>query len=220
MKEIIKKNQKFTKVKRSRAEAKKLLKKEPFKLELLKELPDKQVTFYKNGDFIDLCKGPHIKSTKEVKAVKLLKLAGAYWKGNSNNPVLQRIYGIAFNSKEELKKYIKQTEEAEKRDHRKLGKQLDLFSFHKEAPGMPFFHDKGRFIFNKLIDYMTDEMMKLNYEINITPIILNKNLWLRSGHWDHYKDNMYFTKIEKKEFAVKPMNCPGNILIFRFSTQR
>ncbi len=215
MKKIIKKGEKFVQVKKTRTEAKKLLKNEPFKLDLLKDLKDKEISFYKNGKFIDLCKGPHVNSTKDIKAVKLLKLAGAYWRGDSTKPMLQRIYGIAFGSEKELKKFLKQREEAEKRDHRKLGKEMGLFSIHQEAPGMPFFHDKGTFIFNKLVEFMTQEMIKLEYEFNKTPIILNKNLWLQSGHWDHYKENMYFTKIEKKEYAVKPMNCPGNILIFK-----
>ncbi len=215
MKKIIKKGEKFVQVKKTRTEAKKLLKNELFKLDLLKDLEDKEISFYKNGKFIDLCKGPHVNSTKDIKAVKLLKLAGAYWRGDSTKPMLQRIYGIAFGSEKELKKFLKQREEAEKRDHRKLGKEMGLFSIHQEAPGMPFFHDKGTFIFNKLVEFMTQEMIKLEYEFNKTPIILNKNLWLQSGHWDHYKENMYFTKIEKKEYAVKPMNCPGNILIFK-----
>lgn len=214
MKELIKKDEKFIQENKTRKEAEKLLKKEPFKLDLLKDLKDKEISFYKHGKFMDLCKGPHVDSTKDIKAVKLTKLAGAYWRGDSTKPMLQRIYGIAFGSEKELKEYLKLREEAEKRNHVKLGKQLDLFSVHKEAPGMPFFHDKGAFIFDTLIQFMTQEMRKLNYEINKTPIILNKSLWLQSGHWDHYKENMYFTKIDKKDFAVKPMNCPGNLLIF------
>jgi len=214
MLELLKKDEKFTQIKRTRKEAEKLLKNEPFKLDLLKDLKDDEISFYKHGDFTDLCKGPHVNSTKDIKAVKLLKLAGAYWRGDSSKPMLQRIYGVAFSSEKELKNYLKQKEEAEKRNHMKIGKEMELFSIHQEAPGMPFFHDKGTFIFNTLVDFMTSEMRKLNYEVNKTPIILNKTLWLQSGHWDHYKENMYFTKIDKKDFAVKPMNCPGNLLIF------
>lgn len=214
MKEIIKRDLKFVKKIITKKEAEKLFKDQKYKLELIKDLKGK-VTIYKQGDFVDLCSGPHIKSTKEIQSFKLLKVAGAYWKGDSKNKQLQRIYGTAFKDKKALKIYLKNLEEAEKRDHRKLGKRLDLFSFHEEAPGMPFFHDKGLFIFNSLIDYMNEEMKKLDYQINQTPIILNKSLWLKSGHWDHFQEDMYFTKIDKEDFAVKPMNCPGNLLIFK-----
>ncbi|MDD3178676.1 MAG: threonine--tRNA ligase, partial [Candidatus ainarchaeum sp.] len=165
--------------------------------------------------FIDLCKGPHIKHSGKIKSFKILKNSGAYWRGNSENKQLQRIYGISFSTKEEMQKYLIILDEATKRDHRKIGKELDLYSFHEEAPGMPFFHDKGSFIWDKLVEYVSEIMFKRNYEINKTPIILNKNLWLQSGHWDHYQNNMYFTKIDKQDFAVKPMNCPGNILIYK-----
>ncbi|MDD5331593.1 MAG: threonine--tRNA ligase [Candidatus Nanoarchaeia archaeon] len=215
MHRIIEKDEKFIQKSVSRKEAEKLLKNEPYKLDLLKDLEDDKISFYYTGEFFDLCKGPHIHSTKEIKAFKLTKLAGAYWRGDSDNDMLQRIYGIAFSSEKELKEYLKLLEEAEKRNHVKLGKQLDLFSIHPEAPGMPFFHDKGTFIFNKLAEFMRKEMKKRGYEENKTPIILNKYLWERSGHWDHYKDNMYFTKIDKQDFAVKPMNCPGNLLVYK-----
>jgi threonyl-tRNA synthetase len=211
----ISKDIEFKKIEMNVVEAKKKFKGEPYKLELIKELKDEKITAYKHGKFVDLCKGPHVKNTGMVKAVKLMKTAGAYWKGDSSKPQLQRIYGTAFADKKELRKFLVLLEEAEKRDHRKIGMQMELFSIHDEAPGMPFFHDKGTFIFHKLVRYMTKEMIKLGYEINKTPIILNKALWLKSGHWDHYKDNMYFTKIDKADYAVKPMNCPGNMLIFK-----
>ncbi len=213
MNSIIKSGLEFERKEISKAEGKKLFKNEPYKLEILEETENP--TIYKLGSFTDLCKGPHVPSTKKIGAVKLTKIAGAYWKADSKNPQLQRIYGISFPDEKELSKYLKLLEEAEKRDHRKLGKQMNLFSIHEEAPGMPFFHNKGAFVFDKLAEFMKGEMRKLSYELNKTPIILNKNLWLQSGHWDHYKDSMYFTKIENQDFAVKPMNCPGNILIFK-----
>ncbi len=217
MRKLIKQNHDFKKVKLTSKEIQDFLKKEPYKKQLYNDLKKARapVTFYKNGSFLDLCAGPHIKKSGEIKAFKLLKVAGAYWKGESENKQLQRIYGTAFQSQKELNKYLNFLKEAEKRDHKKLGKQMDLFSFHEEAPGMPFFHSKGTIILNELVKFMTEEMKKLNYEINKTPIILNKSLWLKSGHWDHYRKNMYFTKIDKQDFAVKPMNCPGNILIFK-----
>lgn len=214
MKDIIKRDLKFIKKTVTKKESVNLFKNQRYKLELIKDLKGK-VTIYKQGEFVDLCSGPHVKSTGEIKAFKLLKLASAYWKGDSKNKQLQRIYGTAFNSEWELRDYLKNLEESEKRDHRKLGKRLDLFSFHEEAPGMPFFHDNGLFIFNNLIDYMAEEMKRLGYEINKTPIILNKSLWLKSGHWDHYQDSMYFIRIDREDFAIKPMNCPGNLLIFK-----
>lgn len=214
MEEISKQDLKFKKEIITKKEAEKLFKNEPYKLELIKELKVK-ISIYKTGDFIDLCSGPHVKSTKELMAFKLLNTALAYWKGDSKNPQLQRIYGTAFEIKKELQEYLTMLEEAKKRDHRILGKEMEFFSIHEEAPGMPFFHSNGTFIFNKLLEFMTIEMKKLGYEFNKTPLILNKKLWLQSGHWDHYKENMYFTKIDKEDFAIKPMNCPGNILIFK-----
>ncbi len=214
MYEISKRELDIKKVELTKKEQDAFFKKEPYKKELAKE--HKAPTFYQQGDFIDLCKGPHVDNTKELKGVyKLSKVAGAYWKGDSSNKQLQRIYGYAFENKQKVKAFMKILEEAEKRDHKKLGKQLDLFSIHEEAPGMPFFHNKGTFIYETIKEYLTQELRALNYELNLTPIILNKKLWLQSGHWDHYQDNMYFTKIDKQDFAVKPMNCPGNILIFK-----
>jgi len=204
----------FERMEVSKEEAKKIFKDEPYKLELIEEQKGK-ISVYKHGSFVDFCKGPHVPNPGFIKAVKLMKTAGAYWKGDAKNPQLQRIYGVAFSSEKELKQYIHILAEAERRDHRKIGSRLELFSIHDEAPGMPFFHNKGMFIFNSLVDFMREKMRKLGYEENRTPIILNKSLWLRSGHWEHYKENMYFTKIDKIDFAVKPMNCPGNLLVYK-----
>jgi threonyl-tRNA synthetase len=188
---------------------------QPYKVELLAEIPDDNISFYETGKFVDLCRGPHVKSTKDVKAFKLLKVSGAYWRGDEKNKMLQRIYGTAFFSKEELATYLKNLEEAEKRDHRKLGKELELFSFHEEAPANAFYHPKGAFVFNTLIEFARAENTKRGYAEVITPLILSATLWHRSGHWDHYRENMYFTDIDGKEFAVKPMNCPGGLLIYK-----
>jgi len=218
MNHLIRQNQEFKKKLITKKEAKNLFKGEPYKLELIDGLPGSKVTVYQNSNFIDLCKGPHVKNSKSLKAFKLTKISGAYWKGEAKNKQLQRIYGIVFHSKEELKKHLELLEEAKKRDHIKLGKQLDLFSMHPEAPGTPFFHSKGVFIFNKLVDFMRQELEKRNYLENKTPLILEKSLWEQSGHWEHYKENMYFTKIDDRDFAVKPMNCPGTLLIYKTRT--
>jgi threonyl-tRNA synthetase len=214
MNEIIRRDLKIEKSEKTKAEAKKLLKNEPYKLELLNELKDAP-TFYKQGDFIDLCAGPHLESTKKVKAIKILSTAGAYWRGDSKKKMLQRIYGTAFYDRKELKAYLNMLEEAKKRDHKKLGEKLDLFSFHEEGPGFPFFHPKGMAVYNKLVEFWKEIHDKHGYQEIKTPIILNKELWLKSGHWDNYKENMYFTDIDKKEYAVKPMNCPGGILVYK-----
>ncbi len=188
----------------------------PYKVEMINQL-DEGSTAYQQGDFIDLCRGPHIPNTKLIKAFKLMKLAGAYWRGDAKNKMLTRIYGISFPDKKDLKAHLTLLEEAEKRDHRKIGKEMNLFSFHQEAPGMPFFHDKGAFIWQTLVDYVTQLLQSNDYELVKTPIMMNVELWKQSGHWDHYKENMYFTKIDSDEdnFAVKPMNCPGHILIYK-----
>ena len=214
MQEIVKRDLKIKKITKTKAEAKKILKDQPYKLELLNELKEKP-TFYQQGEFIDLCAGPHVESTKEVKSIKLLSTAGAYWRGDSKNKMLQRIYGTAFNERKELKVYLNMLEEAKKRDHKKLGEKLDLFSFHEEGPGFPFFHPKGTIIYEALVKFWRDIHKEEGYSETKTPIILNKDLWLRSGHWDNYKENMYFTKIDEKDYAVKPMNCPGGILIYK-----
>ncbi|MCH8329723.1 MAG: threonine--tRNA ligase [Nanoarchaeota archaeon] len=185
-----------------------------YKIELIEELNEPS-SAYKQGDFIDLCRGPHVPSTGKIKAFKIIKIAGAYWRGNAKNKQLQRIYGISFSEKKQLQSYLHLLEEAEKRDHRKLGKQLDLFSLHEEAPGFIFFHPKGVIIINILKDFLRKELDRLGYKEIMTPIILSKTLWEQSGHWDHYKDSMYFTKVEGKDFAIKPMNCPGAILIYK-----
>jgi len=201
----------------NKEEAKAAFQDNPYKIEMINELEDNKPTAYQQGDFIDLCRGPHVPNTKMIKAFKLMKLAGAYWRGDANNKMLTRIYGVSFPDKKELKEYLHMLEEAEKRDHRKIGKAMDLFSFQQEAPGMPFFHDKGAFMWNKLVDFVSDMLRERNYEIIKTPLIMNKALWLQSGHWDHYKENMYFTKIDSDEenFAVKPMNCPGHLLVYK-----
>jgi len=217
MKEIVKKNLPFQKKTLKKEEAIDLFKKrgEVYKIELLQEFPDEEVTIYQQDDFIDLCRGPHIPSTGKVKAFKLLSLAGAYWRGNEKNQMLQRIYGISFDSSEALSHYLKMIEEAKRRDHRKIGKDLDLYSFQEEGIGFPFFHPKGMIIRNLLEDFWREEHRKQGYKEIKTPIILNKSLWIKSGHWDHYKENMYFTKIDEQDFAVKPMNCPGGILVYK-----
>ncbi len=215
MNKLIRSGLDFKKKDISKKEAKVLFKDEPYKLELIDGLEGDTVSTYTVGDFTDLCKGPHVENSKVLKAFKLMKIAGAYWRGDSKNKMLQRVYGVVFAEKEDLKKYLMLLEEAEKRNHVKIGKDLGLFSMHEEAPGTPFFHDKGAFIFDKLVEFMKEKMRALDYEINKTPIILNKSLWLRSGHWDHYKENMYFTKIDNADYAVKPMNCPGNLLIYK-----
>lgn len=197
----------------SKEEALEAFKDNPYKVELINEL-DNNPSAYKQGDFIDLCRGPHVSNTKQIKSFKLMKLAGAYWRGKADNKQLTRIYGISFPDKKDLKAHLHILEEAKRRDHRKIGKELNLFSFHKEAPGMPFFHDKGTFIWETLAEFMRKRMYQRGYELNKTPMMLNKDLWLQSGHWDHYKENMYFTKVDDQDFAIKPMNCPGNILIF------
>ncbi len=191
-------------------------KENPYKVEMINEL-DEGASSYQQGDFQDLCRGPHVPNTGVFEKVgfKLDKLAGAYWRGKSENQMLTRIYGLCFPTKKALEEFLHQREEAEKRDHRKLGRQLDLFSMHEEAPGMPFFHDHGYHIFMTLMEFMTNEMKRLGYKFLRTPLILNKQLWLQSGHWDHYKENMYFTKIDETEVAVKPMNCPGHILVYK-----
>lgn len=217
MEEIIDRNLPLKRIEVSREEANKLFeeRKEDYKVELLRDLQDDMVTLYQQGDYIDLCRGPHITSTGKIKVFKLLSIAGAYWRGNEKNKMLQRIYGISFDKKSELDNYLRLIEEAKKRDHRKLGKELELFSMHDEGVGFPFFHPKGMVLRNILEDYWKEEHYKSGYTEVKTPIILNKSLWMKSGHWDHYKENMYFTKIDEEDYAIKPMNCPGGILIYK-----
>ena len=187
-----------------------------YKVILIQDLPeDAIISTYTQGDFTDLCRGPHVRSTGKLKVFKLMTVAGAYWRGDEHNKLLQRIYATAFFDKEELDRFLFVRAEAEKRDHRKLGKQLNLFSFHEEGPGFPFFHPKGMVIRNELIAYERELFREFGYEEIMTPIILSKKLWLQSGHWDHYKENMYFTQIDEEDYAVKPMNCPGGILYYK-----
>ena len=187
-----------------------------YKVELINDLPeDANISIYELGDFIDLCKGPHLLNTKDIKAVKLLSIAGAYWKGDSNNKMLQRIYGISFNKQAELDEYLNMLEEAKKRDHRLLGKQMDLFMFAEQGPGFPFYLPKGMIIKNQLQDYLLELLDKAGYGQISTPMILNEELWHTSGHWDHYAENMYFTEIDEEPYAIKPMNCPGSILVYK-----
>jgi threonyl-tRNA synthetase len=190
---------------------------EKYKLELIDELDDEMISLYFQGDYVDLCRGPHLPSTGYVKAFKLLNVAGAYWRGDENNEMLQRIYGTAFASEKDLEKYINRMEEAKKRDHRKLGKELDLFSVQDEGKGFPFFHPKGMALRNELVDFWKEEHRKAGYDEIQTPIILDESLWHQSGHWDHYKDHMYFTEIDGETHAIKPMNCPGGILVYKNS---
>lgn len=202
----------------SRGEALKFFqdKGQDYKVMLINDLPeDAQISMYEQGDFTDLCAGPHMRSTGKVKVFKIMTVAGAYWRGDSKNKMLQRIYATAFFKKEDLDHYLFVRSEAEKRDHRKLGKQLDLFSFHDEGPGFPFFHPKGMALRNMLMDYERELFKEFGYVEIMTPVILSKQLWIQSGHWDHYKENMYFTKIDDEDYAIKPMNCPGGILYFK-----
>ena len=218
MKEIIKANHKFEKTEMSKAKAIEFLEErgEKYKIEIVHEIPDKNVTFYKSGDFIDLCRGPHVESTGKVKVIKLLSIAGAYWHGIETNPMMQRVYGTAFNSQKELDDYLQQLEEAKKRDHRKLGKDLDLFSFHEEAgAGFVYYHPKGAVIKNIIETFLKDENLKRGYESVCIPHIAKVDLWNTSGHTNYYRENMYFMQIDEQDYVVKPMNCPGHILIYK-----
>ena len=201
-----------------RAEAIKFMKEkgEPYKVELIEDLPEEEtISFYQQGEFVDLCAGPHIMYTKGVKAFKLTSIAGAYWRGSEKNKMLTRIYGTAFANKTDLESYLTMMEEAKKRDHRKLGKELGLFMFAEEGPGFPFFLPKGMTLKNTLIDYWREIHYRDGYQEVSTPIILSRKLWENSGHWDHYKDNMYTTVIDEEDYAVKPMNCPGGMLVYK-----
>ena len=218
MKKIIKEALPLERFELPRAEAIALMqeKGEPYKVELIQDLPeDAVISFYKQGEFTDLCAGPHLMSTKEVgKAFKLMSIAGAYWRGSEKNKMLTRIYATAFNKKEELDAYITMMEEAKKRDHRRLGRELGLFMMHEAGPGFPFFLPKGMTLKNTLLDYWRQIHKKAGYVEVSTPIILNRSLWETSGHWDHYKDNMYTTVIDDEDYAIKPMNCPGGVLVY------
>lgn len=218
MKKIIKEGLKIQRFTLSRGDAIALMKeqKEPYKVQLIEELPeDSEISFYRQGEFTDLCAGPHLMSTKNVgKAFRLMNLAGAYWRGNEKNKMLTRIYATAYGDREELERYITMMEEAKKRDHRKLGRELGLFMMHDAGPGFPFFLPKGMELKNTLLEYWREIHKKAGYVEISTPVILNRKLWETSGHWDHYKDNMYTTVIDEEDYAVKPMNCPGGVLVF------
>ncbi len=219
MQKLIKKNERVERFELPREEALELMKDEPYKVELINDLSaDATISFYRQGDFTDLCAGPHLPSTGKIKAVKLMSIAGAYWRGSEKNKMLQRIYGTAFTSKEELDAYIARIEEAKKRDHRKLGRELNLFAFRDEAPGFPFYLPKGMILKNTLIDFWRDIHRKWDYVEISTPQIMRRTLWETSGHWDHYKENMYTTVIDGEDFAIKPMNCPGSILTYELDT--
>ena len=218
MKKIVESGLKLERFELPRAEALALMeeKKEDYKVELINDLPeDEVISFYKQGDFTDLCAGPHLSSTSPVKAVKIQSVAGAYWRGDEKNKMLQRIYATAFPKQKDLDEYLAMLEEAKKRDHRKIGKEMDLFAIYEEGPGFPFFMPKGMVIRNELESFWRQEHVKRGYQEIKTPLILNEDLWHRSGHWDHYKENMYFTKIDGADYAIKPMNCPGSMLAYK-----
>lgn len=218
MKKIINENIKIERVEVSREEAAKLFQEmnDRLKLELLEAIPSgESVTLYKQGEFVDLCRGPHLPSTGYLKAFQLTHVSGAYWRGDSNNQVLQRICGVAFSSQKELEEYLHFVEEATKRNHRKLGNELELFMFSEEAPGMPFYLPKGQMIRNELEAFLREIQKEYNYQEVRTPFMMNQEVWERSGHWGHYKDNMYFSEVDNKSFALKPMNCPGHMLMFK-----
>ncbi|OJE30799.1 threonine--tRNA ligase [Bacillus thuringiensis] len=218
MKKIINENIKIERVEVSREEAAKLFQEmnDCLKLELLEAIPSgESVTLYKQGEFVDLCRGPHLPSTGYLKAFQLTHVSGAYWRGDSNNQVLQRIYGVAFSSQKELEEYLHFVEEAAKRNHRKLGNELELFMFSEEAPGMPFYLPKGQMIRNELEAFLRGIQKEYNYQEVRTPFMMNQEVWEKSGHWGHYKDNMYFSEVDNKSFALKPMNCPGHMLMFK-----
>ncbi len=217
MRKICKEKLKLERFELPRAEALELVKDEPYKVELINDLPeDAVISFYRQGEFTDLCAGPHLDSTGRIKGngIKLTSCTGAYWRGDSSRKMLQRIYGVAYPKKEQLDEYLQMLEEAKKRDHRKLGRELGLFMLTEEGPGFPFFLPKGMVLRNALIDYWRQVHKKYGYVEISTPMILNRALWERSGHWDHYKDNMYTTVIDGEDYAIKPMNCPGGMLVY------
>ena len=218
MLEIAKADHKMERIEISREEALKMFEEmgQDYKIELINDLPeDELITLYKMGDaFVDLCRGPHLESTKKIKAVKLKTIAGAYWRGDSDRQMLQRLYGISFEKAKQLEEWEELQKEIERRDHRKIGKEMDLFAFHEEGPGFPFFHPNGMILMNELLGWWREVLEERGYGEIKTPLIMNEELWHRSGHWDHYKENMYFTKIDDEDYAIKPMNCPGSVLTY------
>lgn len=216
MKEISDRKVKIERAELTKAEALKMFKNNEYKTELIKEFTgEEKITIYKQGKFFDLCKGPHVPNTSYLKSFKLVKMSSAYWRGDSKNKSLQRIYGISFQEKKELENYLKLIEEAEKRNHRTIGRDMDLFSVHEEGPGFIFWHPKGMILYNNLIDFVREENIKRNYNEIKTPFMLDQELWKTSGHYDNFKENMYFTKIEEKDYSIKPMNCPGGLLVYK-----
>lgn len=216
MEELAKSNFKISREEMPKAQAIEFFRKlgEEYKVAILEGIPDEVVSLYRQGDWVDLCRGPHVPSTGKLRAFKLTGVAGAYWRGNENNEMLQRIYGTAWPTKEALREHLRLLEEAKKRDHRRLGRELDLFSFHPIAPASPFFHPKGAIVYNELVGYVRHLYLRYGYQEVITPQIFDVDLWHRSGHYDHFRESMYFTRIEEKEFGVKPMNCPGHTFIY------
>ncbi len=218
MKKIVKSNKLIKRLELTREDALKMFTSDPYKIELIENMEEGEIiSAYQQEDFVDLCKGPHVESTKLLKYFKLLKVSGAYYKGDSNNKMLQRIYGICFENEEDLNKHLEWLEEAKKRDHRKLGRELDLFMISEYGPGFPFWLPNGMILRKNLEDYWYEEHTKEGYKFINTPIMLNRDLWETSGHWDNYKDNMYTSVIDEKEFAIKPMNCPGGMLVYKNS---
>lgn len=215
MKKICKDGKRIVREEISKQDALELFKNDEYKLDLINNLEDGTITIYRQGDFVDLCRGPHVDTVKECRNFKLLKHSGAYWKGDKNNKVLQRIYGVCFPTAEELEDYLALLEEAKKRDHKKLGKELNLFMISEYAPGMPFFLPKGMVLRNLLENFWYEEHTKEGYEFIKTPIMMSKELWELSGHWANYQENMYVTEVDDREFAIKPMNCPGSILVYK-----
>ncbi|MBQ2723215.1 MAG: threonine--tRNA ligase, partial [Clostridia bacterium] len=217
MKKIVKENIQIKREPIKRDDAIKLFEQlgDKYKVEILQGIDDEWVSLYRQGDYFDLCRGPHLPNTGKVKSFKLTSVAGAYWRGDTKNKMLTRIYGVSYEKKADLEQYLTMIEEAKKRDHRKLGRELDLFDIFEEGPGFPFFFPKGMTLRNTLVDFWRHEHRKAGYVEVSSPMILNKDLWLRSGHWDHYKDNMYTVKIDELDFAIKPMNCPGGMLVYK-----
>ncbi|MDT8377440.1 MAG: threonine--tRNA ligase [Desulfotignum sp.] len=212
---IVKAKNTFSRQVVSKKTALEIFKDNPFKCELINELDDQEISLYQNGAFIDLCRGPHIPHTGMIKGIKLMKISGAYWRADPSREQLQRLYGTAFFDKKKLNRYLHLIEEAKKRDHRKVGTRLDLYSFHDEAPGMAFFHAKGMDMWNALLDYWRETHRTAGYVETKTPVLLNRKLWEKSGHWDNYRENMYTCVIDDEEYAIKPMNCPGGMILFK-----
>ena len=215
MKKIAKDGKRIVRKEISKDEALEMFGDDPYKVDLIQDLEDGNITCYQQGEFIDLCRGPHVESVKQLKNFKLLKHSGAYWKGDANNKVLQRIYGVCFPTAEELEEHLHLLEEAKKRDHKKLGRELGIFMMSEYAPGMPFFLPNGMILRNILENFWYEEHTKEHYQFIKTPIMMSKELWETSGHWDNYKENMYISMVDDREFAIKPMNCPGALLAYK-----